>query len=81
MGGDISLEEEQQGTQAGPQGEGVDKNHGKSTDKRVALPSEGEIVAALDATTIEPEDGRTKAMEEHIEPVTIESSPEWGEEP
>ena len=57
--------------------EGVDKNIGKNTDNRVALPSEGEIGAALNAATIEPEDGRAKAIEEHIEPVTIESSPEW----
>ena len=59
-------------------GESVDKNLERHADSRVALPSEGEIGAALNAATIEPEDGRAKAIEEHIEPVTIESSPEWG---
>ena len=59
-------------------GEGIDNNIGKNTDNRLALPSEGEIGAALNAATIEPEDGRAKAIEEYIEPVNIESSPEWG---
>ena len=58
-------------------GEGIDNNLGKNTDNKAALTSEGEIGAALNAATIEPEDGRAKAIEEHIEPVTIESSPAW----
>ena len=61
-GDDIASEQEQQGTQqqgtqAGPLGESVDKNLEK------------------------PEDDRAKAIEEQmeqIEPVTVESSPEWG---
>ena len=78
MGGDdIVPEQAQQGTQAEPLEEGFDKNIGKNIDNRVALPSEGEIGAALNAATIEPEDGRAKEIEEHIELVTIESSPEW----
>ena len=63
MGGDdIAPEEEQQGTQAEPLEEGVDKNLGKNIDNRVALPSEGEIGAALNAVTIEPEDGRARQL-------------------
>ena len=50
-------------------------------DSRIALQSEGEIGAALDAATIEPENDRAKAIGEQMEqmePVTVESSPEWG---
>ena len=44
----------------------------------VALTIEGEIGAALDATTIEPEGDRAMTTEENTELVTIESSPKWG---
>ena len=47
-------------------------------NNRVALTVEDEIGTALDATKIEPEDDRAMEMEENIELVTIESSPEWG---
>ena len=59
----------------------VHKNPVKELNNRVALTAEGEIGAALDAATIEPEDDRAKAIEEQmeqIEPVIVESSPEWG---
>ena len=58
--------------------EDVHKNPVEELNNRVALTTEGEIQAALDATTIDPEDDRDMATEENIELVTIESSPEWG---
>ena len=79
-GDDIIPEKAQQGTQAEPLRESVDKNLERHADNRVALSSEGEIGAALNAATIEPEDDRAKAIEEQMEqmePVTVESSPEW----
>ena len=47
-------------------------------NKRVALTAEGEIGTSLDAAKIEPEDDKSMEIEENIELVTIESSPEWG---
>ena len=79
-GDDIVPEQAQQGTQAEPLRESVNKNLERHADNRVALSSEGEIGAALNVATIEPEDDRAKAIEEQMEqmePVTVESSPEW----
>ena len=59
-------------------GEGVDKNLIENPDNSAALTAEGEIGAALNAATIEPEGDRAKAIKENIKLVTIESSPEWG---
>ena len=59
-------------------GEGVDKNLVENPDNRAALAAEGEIGAALNAATIEPEGDRAMVIEENIDLVTIESSPEWG---
>ena len=50
----------------------------ENLDNRAALTVEGEIGAALNAATIEPEGDRAREIEENIELVTIESSPEWG---
>ena len=59
-------------------GEGVDKNLVENPDNKAALTTEGEIGAALNAVTIEPEGDRAMEMEGNIELVTIESSPKWG---
>ena len=58
--------------------EDVDKNLVEYPNNRIALTAEGEIGAALNAATIEPEGDRAIAMEGNIELVTIESSLEWG---
>ena len=50
----------------------------ENSDNRAALAAEGEIGAALNAPTIEPKGDRAMAIEENIDLVTIESSPEWG---
>ena len=77
-GDETGSEEEQLGAQAKQLGEGVDKNLVENPDNRVALIAEGEIGAALNAATIEPEGDRAMETEENINMVTIESSPEWG---
>ena len=59
-------------------GEDVHENPVEELNSRAALTVEGETRAALDAMTVEPEDDRTMEIEENIEMVTIESSPEWG---
>ena len=59
-------------------GEGVDKNLMENTDNRAAQTPEGEIGAASNAATIEPEAGRARASKENTELVTIDSSPKWG---
>ena len=56
----------------------VHKNPVEELNNSVALTAEGEIGAALDAATIEPEDDRAMETKENTELVTIESSPEWG---
>ena len=58
--------------------ENIDKNLVENPDNRVALTTEGEIGAALNAATIEPEGDRAMEIEGNIELVTIESSPKWG---
>ena len=50
----------------------------ENTNNRAAQTPEGEIGAASNAATIEPEGGRARESEENTELVTIESSPEWG---
>ena len=47
-------------------------------NSRIALTTECETGAALDAMTIEPEDNIAMVTEENTDLVTIESSPEWG---
>ena len=47
-------------------------------NSRVALTTEGETGAALDAATIETEDDRAMITKENTKVVTFESSPEWG---
>ena len=74
---ETASEEEKPGAQAGQLGEGVAKNLMENPDNKAALTTEGEIGAALNAATIEPEGDRAMAIEENIELVTIESSPEW----
>ena len=59
-------------------GEDVQENPVEGLNIRVALTAEGETGAALDAVTVEPKDYRAMEIEENIEMVIIESSPEWG---
>ena len=77
-GGDEIGSEDQPGAQAEQLREDVHKNPVEELNNRVALTTEGEIGAALDAVTIEPENDRAMATKENTELVTIESSPEWG---
>ena len=77
-GGDETRSEDQPRAQVEQLREYVHKNPVEEPNNRVALTTEGEIGIALDATTIEPENDRAMEMDENIELVTIESSPEWG---
>ena len=74
--GDETGLEDQPGAQAKQLREDVHKNPMEELNNRVALTTEGEIGAALDAMTIEPKDDRAMAIEENTEMVTIESSHE-----
>jgi len=77
-GDETGSEEYQLGAQTEQLRDDVDKNPVEDPNNRVALTAEGEIGAALNAATIEPEGDRAIEMEGNIELVTIESSPEWG---
>ena len=78
MGDGTRYEGEQPGVQTDKLRENIDKNLVENSDNRAALEVEGEIGAALNAATIEPEGDKALETEENIELVTIESSPEWG---
>ena len=52
--------------------EDVDKNPMEDPNNRIALTAKGEIRAALNAATIEPEGDRAITMEGNIELVTID---------
>ena len=76
--GDETRSEDQPRAQAEQLREDVHKNPVEELNNRVALTVEGETGVALDAVTVEPKDDRAFAIEDKIEMVTIESSPEWG---
>ena len=62
-GGDETGSEDQPGAQAEQLREDVHKNPVEELNNRVALTVEGEIGAAIDAATIEPEDDRAMTTE------------------
>ena len=78
VGGDETGLEDQPGAQAEQLREVVHKNPMEEPNNRVAPTAEGEIGTSLDAAKIEPEDDKSMEIEENIELVTIESSPEGG---
>ena len=57
--------------------EDVHENPVEKLNTRAAVIVEGETGEALDAATVETEDGRAMIIEENTEVVTVESPPEW----
>ena len=78
MGGDETGSDDQPRVQVEQLREDVHKNPMEELNNRVALTAEGEIGAALDAMTVEPEDERAMEIEENTKMVTIKFSPKWG---
>ena len=70
--------EDQSRDEAEQLGENVQENPVERLNNRAALTAEVEIGVALDAMKVETEDVRAMIIEEKMEVVTIESSPEWG---
>ena len=77
-GGNETGSKDQLGDQAEQLGENVKENPIERINNRAALTAEAETREALDAVIDEAKDVRAMIIEENMEVLTIEFSPEWG---